>query len=194
MVLSGLYGTLAQCYFALRSYDAQLALADSALATRQENLRLQKRRFSAGSIGELDLHQAGGELAATEVTREQARQSIATTESAVALLAGRMPRAIASPQIQRGASIADLYARIVVPSGLPADLLNQRPDILAAEQALRAANADIGQARAQYTARAPGGHGGFVSGGRGWLDRENVGAMANSKGASKECIPLRCLL
>jgi multidrug efflux system outer membrane protein len=150
VVLSSLYSTLAQNYFALRSYDAQLALADSALATRQENLRLQQRRFSAGSIGELDLHQAEGELAATEVTREQARQLIATTESAIALLAGRTPRDIASPQVRRGASIADLYARMVVPADLPADLLNQRPDILAAEQALRAANADIGQARAQY--------------------------------------------
>ena len=92
MVLSGLYGTLAQSYFALRSYDAQFVLADSDLATRQENLRLQQRRFSAGRIGELDLHQTRGELAAAEVTREHAGQSIATTESAIALLAGRCAR------------------------------------------------------------------------------------------------------
>jgi multidrug efflux system outer membrane protein len=150
VVLSSLYATLAQAYFALRSYDAQLALAASALATRQENLRLQQRRFSAGSVGELDLHQAEGELAATEVTQAQAVQLIATTEAAVALLAGRTPRAIASPQIERGASIAELHAHRAVPADLPGDLLNQRPDILAAEQALRAANADIGQARAAY--------------------------------------------
>ena len=151
VVLSSLYSTLAQTYFALRSYDAQLALAESALTTRQENLRLQQRRFSAGSIGELDLHQAEAELAGAEVTRAQATQQIATTEASIALLAGRSPRAVASPQVQRGASIADLYARMIVPADLPADLLNQRPDILAAEQALRAANADIGQARAQYS-------------------------------------------
>ena len=150
VVLSSLYSSLAQAYFALRSYDAQLALAESALATRQENLRLQQRRFSAGSVGELDLHQAEGELAATEVTRAQSIQLIATTEAAIALLAGRSPRDVANPQVQRGASIADLYAHMVVPADLPADLLNQRPDILAAEQALRAANADIGQARSQY--------------------------------------------
>lgn len=150
VVQSSLYATLAQTYFALRSYDAQLALAESALATRQENLRLQQRRFSAGTVGELDLHQAEGELAATEVTRAQAGQLIATTEAAIALLAGRSPRAVANPQVERGASIADLYAHMIVPADLPADLLNQRPDILAAEQALRAANADIGQARAQY--------------------------------------------
>lgn len=150
LVLSSLVSTLAQTYFALRSYDAQLALAESALSTRQQNLQLQQRRFSAGTVGELDLQQAQAELAASEVTRAQARQLVATTEAAIALLAGRSPRDIASPQIRRGASIDELYARMVVPADLPADLLNQRPDILAAEQALRAANADIGQARAQY--------------------------------------------
>ena len=150
VVISSLYSTLAQNYFALRATDAQLLLADSALQTRQQNLRLQQKRFSAGVVGTLELHQAEAEVAATEVTRAQAAQAASATEAAIAVLAGRSPRDIATPFVVRGATIDALYARLQTPADLPADLLNRRPDVIAAEQALVAANADIGQARANY--------------------------------------------
>ena len=150
VVLTSLHTSIVQNYFALRAYDAQLALAVAALQTRQENLRLQRKRFAAGSVGTLEMHQAESEVAGTEVTRAQAQQAVAVTEAALAVLAGRSPRAIATPQIARGAAIDALYGRLTAPVDLPADLLNRRPDIVAAEQALVAANADIGQARAQY--------------------------------------------
>ncbi|MES2934022.1 MAG: efflux transporter outer membrane subunit [Pseudomonadota bacterium] len=150
LVQTTLYTSIAQSYFALRSYDAQVTLADSAFQTRQENLRLQQKRFSAGSVGTLELHQAESEVAATEITLAQARRSVANTESVLALLVGRSPSAIARPQIARGAAIATLYSHVVVPSDLPSDLLNRRPDIIAAEQSLIASNADVGQAKAQY--------------------------------------------
>ncbi len=66
------------------------------------------------------------------------------------MLLGRSPAAIAAPVIMPGASIDALYAQSRQPADLPADLVNRRPDILAAEQTLRAANADIGQARGAY--------------------------------------------
>lgn len=150
LVQSSLYSTLAQNYFALRAYDAQAALSESALATRQENLRLQKKRFSAGSVGELDLHLAESEAAAAEISLAQAKQALGNTESALAVLLGRSPSAIAQPVIVRGSSIDALYQQLTVPSDLPSDLLNRRPDIIAAEQGLVAANADVGQAKAQY--------------------------------------------
>ncbi|MCU6432759.1 efflux transporter outer membrane subunit [Undibacterium sp. Jales W-56] len=150
IVISTLYSNVAQNYFALRAYDAQVALADSALKTRQENLRLQQKRFSAGSIGELDLHQAEAEAAATEITLAQAKQALANTESAIAVLLGRSPAAIANPDIARGNSIDGIYRQLSVPADLPSDLLNRRPDIIAAEQGLVAANTDVGQAKAQY--------------------------------------------
>ncbi|MDO9192635.1 MAG: efflux transporter outer membrane subunit [Undibacterium sp.] len=150
LVQSSLYSTLAQNYFALRAYDAQVALSESALATRQENLRLQQKRFSAGSVGELDLHLAESEAAAAEISLAQAKQALGNTESALAVLLGRSPSAIAQPVIVRGSSIDALYQQLTVPSDLPSDLLNRRPDIIAAEQGLVAANADVGQAKAQY--------------------------------------------
>ncbi|MES2072053.1 MAG: efflux transporter outer membrane subunit [Pseudomonadota bacterium] len=149
-VLATLYSNVAQSYFALRAYDAQVILAESTLKTRQENLRLQQKRFGAGSIGELDLHQAESEAAATEVALAQAVQGRAITESALAVLVGRSPSAVVNPVVARGTSIDDLYQQLTVPADLPSDLLNRRPDILAAEQSLVAANADIGQAKSQY--------------------------------------------
>ncbi|MFZ6647023.1 efflux transporter outer membrane subunit [Undibacterium sp. TJN25] len=150
VVLTTLYSNVAQSYFALRAYDAQVSLAETTLQTRQENLRLQQKRFSAGSIGELDLHQAESEAASTEVVLEQARQGRAVTESTLAVLLGRAPSAVLNPVIARGAPLDGLYQQLVVPADLPSDLLNRRPDILAAEQNLVAANADIGQAKSQY--------------------------------------------
>ena len=150
LVKSSLYSTLAQNYFALRAYDAQLTLADSALLTRQENLRLQQKRFSAGSVGELDLHVADSEAAAAEISVAQARQALSNTESAMAVLLGRSPNAIVTPVVVRGNSIDTLYQQLSLPMDLPSDLLNRRPDIISAEQALVAANADVGQAKALY--------------------------------------------
>jgi multidrug efflux system outer membrane protein len=150
LVQSTLYASLAQSYFALRAYDAQLELAQSSLGTRQENLRLQQKRYTAGSVGELDLHVAESETAAAEITVAQARQALANAESALTVLLGRSPGAIANPVLVRGSSIGALYQQLNLPTDLSSDLLNRRPDIIAAEQALVAANADVGQAKALY--------------------------------------------
>jgi multidrug efflux system outer membrane protein len=150
LVQSTLYATLAQSYFALRAYDAQVELAVLSLSTRAENLRLQQKRYAAGSIGELDLHVAESEMAAAEITVAQARQALANAESALSVLLGRSPTAIANPDLLRGSSIGSLYQQLNLPTDLSSDLLNRRPDIIAAEQALVAANADVGQAKALY--------------------------------------------
>lgn len=149
-VLTTLYANVAQGYFALRALDAQLTLNEQTFATRQENLRLQKRRFEGGVIGEMDLRQAESEAASVEATLQAVRQNRSNAESSLALLLGRTPTAIANPVIARGADMATLYARPSVPGNLPSDLLNNRPDVVSAEQSLIAANADIGQARTAY--------------------------------------------
>lgn len=149
-VLAGLYANVAQSYFALRSFDAQVALAEQTLATRRENLRLQTKRFEGGVVGELDVQQAAAEAAGIEATLLQAQQSRRATEAALAVLLGRSPAAIVQPDIARGVAIDSLYSRATVPAELPSDILNRRPDLIAAEQQLIAANADIGQAKAAY--------------------------------------------
>ena len=152
-VLTTLYANVAQGYFALRALDAQQRLAEQTLLTRQENLRLQKRRFQAGVIGEIDLQQAESEALNQQATVQQTRQNRSNAESALALLLGRKPADILHPVLARGAEVDALYAQQAIPAHLPSDLLTQRPDVVSAEQALIAANADIGQARASYFPR-----------------------------------------
>ena len=149
-VLTTLYANVAQSYFALRALDEQLVLAEQTFATRQENLRLQTRRFAAGVVGEADLRQAESEALSLQATVQQTRQNRSNAESALALLLGRKPADILYPVLARGAEVARLYAQQAIPANLPSDVLMQRPDIVSAEQALIAANADIGQARAAY--------------------------------------------
>ncbi len=149
-VLATLYANVAQSYFALRSFDAQVTLAELTFATRKENLRLQTMRFEGGVVGDLDVQLATTEAAAIEATLIQAQQSRRATEAVLAVLTGRGPAAIVQPNIVRGTPIDVLFSRATVPAELPSDLLNRRPDVIAAEQQLIAANADIGQAKAAY--------------------------------------------
>ena len=149
-VLASLYANVAQSYFALRALDAQVVLAEQTLATRKENLRLQTRRFEGGVVGELDVQQAAAEAAAIESLLLQAQQGRRATEAVLAVLLGRGPAAIVQPNVARGTAIDALYTRATVPAELPSDILNRRPDLIAAEQQLIAANADIGQAKAAY--------------------------------------------
>ena len=150
MVLTSLYANVAQSYFALRALDAQQVLAEQTLVTRQENLRLQTRRFSAGVIGEIDLRQAESEALSLQASLQQTRQNRSNAESALVLLLGRKPADILHPVLARGTDIGTLYAQQTIPANLPSDVLTQRPDVVSAEQALIATNADIGQARASY--------------------------------------------
>jgi multidrug efflux system outer membrane protein len=149
-VLTSLYANVVQGYFTLRALDAQQTLAEQALATRQENLRLQTRRFQAGAVGEIDLRQAEAEVLNLQATLQQTRQNRSNAESALALLLGRKAADILHPVLTRGADLGALYAGQAIPANLPSDVLTLRPDVVSAEQALVAANADIGQARAAY--------------------------------------------
>jgi outer membrane protein, multidrug efflux system len=152
-VLVTLYANVAQGYFNLRALDAQLAFAEKTFATRQENLKLQERRFSGGVVGDLDVQQARSEAASVEASVLTLKQNKRNTESALALLLGRKPADIYAPVIARGATIEALYEQQVIPASLPSDVLNRRPDVIAAEQTLRANNADLALARTAYYPR-----------------------------------------
>ncbi len=149
-VLTTLYANVAQAYMTLRALDTQVLLAEETLVSRQENLRLQQRRFQAGVIGELDLRQADAEAANLQASLLTLRQARGNAERALALLAGRTPAQIAQPQIARGAPLAALYLAQSPPANLPSDLLLRRPDLQSAEQGLVAARADIAQVRTAY--------------------------------------------
>ncbi len=149
-----LVADVVQGYFALRAFDEQLAATQRSLATRSESLALQKLRYENGVISEFEYRQLEAEVAAARAQLPVLERQRTEQENALAVLLGRSPRAIyAEHHVERlvpanGATRKP--STLVVPAGLPSELLLRRPDLLETEQRLIAANARIGVARAAY--------------------------------------------
>jgi len=142
-----------QDYFALRSLDEQLAATRRSLATRTEALELQKKRAQLGDISEYDYRQLEADIAAERAQLPVLEQQRAQQENALVVLLGRSPKAIYEGALEAGADPEEQTVAIVVPGGLPSELLLRRPDLVQAEQTLIAANARVAVARAAYFPR-----------------------------------------
>ncbi len=141
-----LVAEVAAVYFTLRQAEEQIALAKQTLQTVRDSYALNKATFDAGATGELDLRTAEGQVQTAKInllTFERAREQ---AENYLVLLIGQPMPANLPPS--RPFNDINLLAEI--PAGLPSELLQQRPDILAAEHTLKAANANIGAARAAF--------------------------------------------
>ena len=141
---------VANAYFRLRAADALAVVLDDTRRSRTDTVALQRDRFDGGIIGEYDLRQAEAELSAVVADIARVRQSIGLTESALATLTGRSPRAVFAPQIARGASIEAATGVPQLPAGLPSGLLERRPDIRRLEALLAASDLRVQQARTDY--------------------------------------------
>lgn len=137
-------GEVVAAYLDLAALRREHGLAEETLASRTEAVRLQRLRFDAGTISELDLAQAQAELAATEATVPGLERALRQTETRLLVLLGRFGGRVAVEP--------NLEALVLpeVPVGLPSELLLRRPDVLSAEQGLVAANARVATARAAY--------------------------------------------
>lgn len=137
-------GLVAANYLGLRAYDAQLAVTGDTVASREESLKLVGKRIAAGLVAPLDAYQAEGALAAARAQQAEQRRLRTLAENQLALLTGNPELKIAAGDL-RGLPLPPLP-----PAGLPADLIEGRPDIRRAEAELVAANAGIGVAKAGY--------------------------------------------
>lgn len=145
-----LLSDVARGYFNLRALDAQVEVTRRTISTRLASTALQRLRFEAGVASEFDLRQVEAQTAQAQALLPSLETSLARQETALAVLLGRSPRDIVSRPIDRGTAIQELTPPPAVPSGLPSEVLERRPDVRQAEQNLIAANARIGQARAAY--------------------------------------------
>ncbi|MBU6467324.1 MAG: efflux transporter outer membrane subunit, partial [Burkholderiales bacterium] len=137
-VQTSLVAALANAWLSLQTNDALLALTQRTLATREDSQRLTQLRFDQGVSSALDLRQAESLTAAARATLAQQQRLRALDVNALTLLAGGpLPEDLLRTDGLPLATFAD------VPAGLPSDLLTRRPDVLQAEQQLRAANANI---------------------------------------------------
>ena len=132
----------------LRLREAK-ALANQTLAAVKSSYDLIKHRFDAGAASELDLRTAEGQVQTVRVNAAGFLQLLAESENTLVLLVGQPLPSDLPPgkPFQRQQLLEDL------PAGVPSEMLQRRPDILAAEHTLKAANADIGAARAAFFPR-----------------------------------------
>jgi outer membrane protein, multidrug efflux system len=136
---------VAQGYFSLRALDAQLEIAHHTVQSFQDTLDIFQHRLEGGYASGLETARAQGALSNVAATIPDLERQIVAQENALDLLLGRNPGPIA-----RGAALIDQYDPPDVPAGLPATLLERRPDLHEAEQNLIAANANIGVAKANF--------------------------------------------
>ena len=136
--------SVAMDYYELRESDEQLSIFHATIADFTQSLSLITARFQHGLNGELDVKQAEALLDQTQ-TQEQALEiQRAQLEHALAVLLGRTVEGFSLPDQP------STPAPPAVPVGLPADLLDRRPDIAEADRYVAAATAQIGIAKAAY--------------------------------------------
>ena len=131
-------------YVVLLSLDEQLATAHSTLESRAKALAVFEKRHKGGVVSGVEVAQAQSAYEVAAAAVPLLEQQIALQENALSVLLGRNPG-----PIQRGLTLEQLGTP-AVPAGLPSDVLTWRPDVMATEQQLIAANARVSAARALY--------------------------------------------
>jgi len=137
-------GGVAQSYFDLRQFDMQLEIAKRTLSAWEESVRIGQARLRQGLINKLDVDQFEAERENAAARIAELKRHMIQKENELSVLLGRNPS-----QIARGRSLTEQVMPPVVPAGLPSELLQRRPDVVAAEQQLVAATARIGVVKAE---------------------------------------------
>jgi len=148
-IVISLVAQVANTYLLERELDERIFISNQTLATREDSWRIAKRRFEVGYSSKLDAVQAEALLNQARADRAGLLCQRDQNHNALTLLVG-VPIVVSEIQplshIERGFAME-------FSAGLPSDLLLNRPDILAAEHRLKAANANIGAARAAFLPR-----------------------------------------
>lgn len=135
-------------YLVLAADRERLKLARDTLESQQASYRLIQSRFAAGASSELDLQQAQTSVDSARVDVARFTSQGARDENLLALVVGaQLPMELLPGEFSAVGTIRGL------PAGVPAEVLQRRPDIMQAEHLLKAANADIGAARAAFFPR-----------------------------------------
>tara|TARA_A100001391_G_scaffold46046_1_gene27111 strand:+ start:34255 stop:35679 length:1425 start_codon:yes stop_codon:yes gene_type:complete len=141
-----LIGNIASTYFEIAETDQQIALAEATAESRRDALRIEELRLDAGVESGLSSEQARSLLTTAEQQLAAEQQTAATLRNRLrVLVGGRVPG-----DLPEGIALTAQINAAPLAAGLPSDLLLARPDIVQAEQELRAARANIGAARAAF--------------------------------------------
>lgn len=144
--LLSVQGEVARNYVLARTYQAQLANARDSLTIQDDNLEIAGFRVQAGLVSSLDAEQARAARAQSAAAIPTVEQQYNAAVSRIGVLTGQAPGAL-KPML---ATVRPIPAGPEsIATGIPANILRQRPDVRAAERSLAAATAEIGVAKAQ---------------------------------------------
>jgi len=143
-----LIANVADAYLTLKEAEERAALARATVETRDETLRLIAKRRDVGLAGDLDYLQADGAFQSARVELANLELQRAVAQNFLRALIG-----VEKPDWPAGRSLVDQGIVPDLAADIPSEILTRRPDILAAEQRLIAANANIGAARAAFFPR-----------------------------------------
>jgi multidrug efflux system outer membrane protein len=150
LVQTTLIASVASAYFQLRQLDSQLDFSKQTVTADQDSLRINTINYKGGEYAITDVYQSQLLVQQAEAEVITLQQSIEQTENQLSLLLGRNPG-----PINRGLNLVDEPHLDEVPVGLPSSILERRPDVRQAEEALVAANANVGVAKAAYFPQIP---------------------------------------
>ncbi|MFN3880939.1 MAG: efflux transporter outer membrane subunit [Nitrincola lacisaponensis] len=139
---------LVATYFDFRNAERQQGITEATIASREETLRLEQLRYQMGQSDELSLRQAESELQSALAQLPVQRERVRVLEGALAVLTGMSPAALMDALNYGDTRLDQIRLPEVIPALMPAELLQRRPDIRAAEAGLMAAHARIGVAEA----------------------------------------------
>ena len=139
-----LQATLAQTYLQLRVTDAQIRLAGQTVAAYQKALQLTENRYRAGVVAAADVALARTQLLGAQVTHTDMGVTRAQQQHAIAVLVGLPPSQFNLAAVEMSPAVPE------IPAGVPAQLLQRRPDLAAAERKVAQANAQIGVAKTAW--------------------------------------------
>ena len=143
-----LISSVARTYLTLAADRENLLLAQTTLESQQEGFKLIRQRFDQGISAEVDVFRAQGQVDVARRDISVYTQLVARDENALNLLVGSQVADDLKP-----ATLATVAPPAEVSAGVSSDVLLRRPDVLQAESLLKAANANIGAARAAFFPR-----------------------------------------
>lgn len=136
---------VANAYIKLRELDLDLEISKKTLESRMEALKIATTRFDLGETSDMQVKQAQSEVNTAAIRMIQFEREIPKQENLISILLGENPH-----YILRGRPLEMFGYPSFIPTGIPSDLLTRRPDIVAAEDRLIAANARVTEARALF--------------------------------------------
>lgn len=152
-VQAGLVAEVARVYLSLQTLDEQIHIAQQSIASRQESYRIFKRRYEVGASSLLELTQVETLLMQARVLSSQLQQERGDLAHALTVLVGRPVSFSDAGAITRVSQQGNAGSFKSISVGLPSEVLLRRPDVVAAEHSIRAAQANIAAARAAYFPR-----------------------------------------